>query len=294
MRVDQRDAAAGDDALFDRRAGRAQRVLDAVLLLLQLGLGGRADLDHRHAAGQLGQPLLQLLAVEVGGRRLDLGLDLLDAALDRRPDRRAPSMIVVSSLVETTRRARPRSCDASTLSSLRPSSSEMTWPPVRMAMSRSISLRRSPKPGALTASTLSVPRSLLTTSVASASPSTSSAMITSGLPVLERPSPAPAGCPAIAEIFLSVIRMNGLVELGLHPLGVGDEVGRDVAAVELHALGVLGLELEALGLLDGDDAVLADLLHHLGDQVADLRVGGGDGGDLGDLVLALDRGRHAP
>jgi ABC-2 type transport system permease protein len=43
-----------------------QRVLDAVLLLLELDLGGRADLDHRHAAGQLGQPLLQLLAVVVG------------------------------------------------------------------------------------------------------------------------------------------------------------------------------------------------------------------------------------
>ena len=60
-----------------------KRVLDAVLLLLQLGLGRGADLDHRHAAGQLGQPLLQLLAVEVGGRGLDLGADLLDAALDR-------------------------------------------------------------------------------------------------------------------------------------------------------------------------------------------------------------------
>ena len=36
---------------------------------------------------------------------------------------------------------------------------------------------------------------------------------------------------------------EGLVELGFHPLGVGDEVGGDVAAVELHALGVLGLEL---------------------------------------------------
>ena len=37
------------------------------------------------------------------------------------------------------------------LSSLSPTSSEMTWPPVRMAMSCSIALRRSPKPGALTA-----------------------------------------------------------------------------------------------------------------------------------------------
>ena len=88
--VDQRHAAAGDDALLDRRAGRGQRVLDAVLLLLQLGLGRRADLDHRHAAGQLGQPLLQLLAVEVAGRRLDLRADLLDAALDRLRRRRGP------------------------------------------------------------------------------------------------------------------------------------------------------------------------------------------------------------
>jgi hypothetical protein len=49
-------------------------------------------------------------------------------------------------------------------------------------MSCSIALRRSPNPGALTATDLNVPRILLTTSVARASPSTSSAMITSGLP----------------------------------------------------------------------------------------------------------------
>jgi hypothetical protein len=58
----------------------------------------------------------------------------------------------------------------------------MTWPPVRMAMSCSIALRRSPKPGALTATDLNVPRILFTTRVARASPSTSSAMITRGLP----------------------------------------------------------------------------------------------------------------
>ena len=41
-----------------------------------------ADPDHRNAAGQLGQPLLQLLPVVVGGRLLDLGPDLAAAALD--------------------------------------------------------------------------------------------------------------------------------------------------------------------------------------------------------------------
>ncbi len=49
-------------------------------------------------------------------------------------------------------------------------------------MSASIALRRSPKPGALTATDLKVPRILLTTRVARASPSTSSEMIASGLP----------------------------------------------------------------------------------------------------------------
>src|SRR5207245_1985939 len=82
-RPKQRHAAARHDAFLDGRAGRVQRVLDAGLLLLHRGLGGRADLDHRHAAGQLRQPLLQLLAVVVRGRLLDLGPDLLDPPLDR-------------------------------------------------------------------------------------------------------------------------------------------------------------------------------------------------------------------
>ena len=49
-------------------------------------------------------------------------------------------------------------------------------------MSCSIALRRSPKAGALTATALKVPRILLTTRVDSASPSTSSARMNSGLP----------------------------------------------------------------------------------------------------------------
>ena len=57
-------------------------VLDAVLLLLELHLGGGADLEHGDAAGQLGEALLELLAVVVGVGVLDLGLDLVDAALD--------------------------------------------------------------------------------------------------------------------------------------------------------------------------------------------------------------------
>ena len=76
------------------------------------------------------------------------------------------------------------------------------------------------------------------------------------------------------------------LELRHHLVGVGDEVGREVAAIELHALDDVELGLEALALLDRDDALVADLLHGLGDLGADLDVAvGGDGADLGDLVV---------
>jgi hypothetical protein len=77
---------------------------------------------------------------------------------------------------------------------------------------------------------------------------------------------------------------------------VVDEVRRQVAAVELHALDDVELVLQArLALFDGDDAFLADLLHGLGDDLADVVVGvGGDGADLGDrLVVGAGLGQLA-
>src|SRR5207247_861463 len=68
---------------LDRGAGRVERAIDAILALLDLDLGRTADLDHRNAAGELGQPLLQLLAVVVGRRVLDLLADRGDSRLDR-------------------------------------------------------------------------------------------------------------------------------------------------------------------------------------------------------------------
>jgi hypothetical protein len=120
--------------------------------------------------------------------------------------------------------------------------------PVRMAISCSMALRRSPKPGALMASTLSIPRSLFSTRVASASPSTSSAMMTrSRLPIWtsfssrgrypgqRRSSCRGSGCRALDH--------------GFHVLGIGDEVGRNVTAVELHTFDIFGLEFEAAWIL---------------------------------------------
>src|SRR6195256_4625537 len=74
----QRDAAAWHDAFLNRRTGRVERVLNPVLLLLHLDLGRTTDADDGDAAGELGQTLLQLLAIVVRGGLLDLRLDLAD------------------------------------------------------------------------------------------------------------------------------------------------------------------------------------------------------------------------
>ncbi len=94
--------------------------------------------------------------------------------------------------------------------------------------------------------------------------------------------------------LLVVDEDHRVLEHRLHALRIGHEVRRQVAAVELHPLDRLERGLQPLGLLDGDHAVLADLLHGVGNQVADLLVGvGGDGADLGDLLLAGGLHRHA-
>ena len=70
----------------------------------------------------------------------------------------APLTIVVFSFSIITFLARP-SVLTVTFSSLIPRSAETMVPAVRIAMSSSIALRRSPKPGAFTAATLRPPRS---------------------------------------------------------------------------------------------------------------------------------------
>ena len=55
-------------------------------------------------------------------------------------------------------------------------------------------------------------------------------------------------------------------EHAFHALGIGDEVGGEVAAVELHSFDHFERRLHRLRFFDGDDAVLADLLHRFGDD----------------------------
>lgn len=82
---------------------------------------------------------------------------------------------------------------------------------------------------------------------------------------------------------------EGLLELDTLVLGVGDEVRGDEASVESHTLGNLNLVVNGSTFLDGDDTLLADLLHGLGNDGTDVGITvGGDGGNLGNLLRSGD------
>ena len=82
---------------------------------------------------------------------------------------------------------------------------------------------------------------------------------------------------------------EGVLEFALKGFGIGGEVRRQVALVELHAFHPLDLGVERTAFFDGDDAVFADLFKSLGKLLADLGVVvGGDGANLLDLGRTLD------
>ena len=157
-------------------------------------------------------------------------------------------------------------------------------------MSSSMRLRRSPKPGALTATPVKVPRSLFTTKRGERLALHVLGDDQDRLARLDDLLEHRQDVPHRADLLVGDEDV-GILEGRLHAVLVGDHVGRDVALVELHALGELEVHAEGLALLDVDHAVLADLVDRVGDHVADLVVGGGDGRHAGDLVLAGDLGR---
>ncbi len=78
-----------------------------------------------------------------------------------------------------------------------------------------------------------------------------------------------------------------LVEDGLLTLWIGDEVGRQVALVELHALDKIKIHTEGIGLLDGYYAVLAYLVDGIGNNLADRGIGRRDSSNVRNLFLRV-------
>ena len=75
-----------------------------------------------------------------------------------------------------------------------------------------------------------------------------------------------------------------VVEFNRHFVRVSDEVRAEVAAVELHAFNNIEFKLEALGFFNGDNAFFADLFHRFSDFLANFTVAiGRDNADLSDF-----------
>src|SRR3954447_23724830 len=284
--LQQRRAATGDHPLLEARADRRESVLDPVLLLLELDLGRGPDLDDGDAARKLGKALLELLLVVVRGRLLDLGLDLGHPGLDR----------VGRALAVDNGRVVLRGDDAAGLAEVL-EGDRVELPPDLLADHGATGEDRDVAKHLLAA--IAEARGLdgqdrdgplelvhderregLTVDVLGDDHDR--------LALLDRLLEGREHVLDARDLLVGD-EDDGVLENGLHPIRVGHEVRRDVAPVELHALGVFLLEAQALAFLDGHDAVLADLVHDLGDDLADLRIGGRDGGDGRDLLARVDR-----
>ena len=79
-----------------------------------------------------------------------------------------------------------------------------------------------------------------------------------------------------------------LFEHGFLAVLVGHEVWRQVALVELHTLGELELNAERVRLFNRHNAVFADLVDRICDDLADSGVSSRDGCDVGDVALVVN------
>src|SRR5690554_6309560 len=66
--------ATSDNTLFDCSPGSGERILNSVLLLLELDFCRCSNIDHCNTTGEFRQALLQLLSVVITGSILDLHL----------------------------------------------------------------------------------------------------------------------------------------------------------------------------------------------------------------------------
>ena len=64
------------DALLDSSAGGAQRIVDPILLLVDLDLAGPTDLEHSDTATQLGEAPLEFALLILSGGAVDGDADL--------------------------------------------------------------------------------------------------------------------------------------------------------------------------------------------------------------------------
>ena len=261
-----------------------------MLALLEFDLRGCADLDDGDAAGQLGQTLLQLLAVVVAVGVVDLGPDLVHTALNLLRVARTlnDGRLVLGDDHLASATEEVEGCVLQLQADL--FADDLTTGEdgdvlqhglTAIAEARSLDSDRTEGAANLVHHERGEGFSLEILSDDRQRLAGLHDLFQNGDEVLHR------GNLRVHDEHIRVF------ELGLHAFCISDEVGRDVTLVEAHALGELELEAEGLALLHGDDAFFADLVHSFSDELTDLGVATGRNGSGGcDLLFGLDVLRH--
>ena len=257
-------------------------VFDASFCLFHFSLGRRADFNHSHATHELRQSLLQFLAIVVTRRLLNLAANFLHAALDVAllafafddggvvlvdGDLFCLSEILNLDVFQQDSKIfgdgfpSGEGCDVL----------QHGFAPVAEA-------------GSLYGCNLQCPAKFIDDQSSQRfalnifgnddeRPSAFSDLFEQGQQIFHRTD------------LLFVDEDVGVLECHFHTLGISHEVRRKITAVELHAFDNFELSLEGPRFFHGNDAVLANLLHGVRDDVANGRVVvGGNAADLSDHV----------
>ena len=283
--ADVSNTATGDDTFFDGCAGGAEGIVHAVLLLLHLGLGGSTDIEDCDTAAEFSQTLLQLLLVVAGGGVADFVLNLVDAVLDEL------ALAVTTDdggvvLADGHLVGRTQHFDGSLLEL-----QALLFADDNATGQDSDIFEHSLAAVAKARSFHGADLQLATQAVDNEGGEGFA------IHVLSDDEQRTAGLYGGFEDGEEVLEVGdllvvdedvGVLHLALHLLGVGDEVCAEVAAVELHSFDDADGGVAAFGLFDGDDAVLGDFLHSLGQQLSDFRiVVSAYGSYLLDLVVVV-------
>src|SRR5213593_1440624 len=263
-----------------------QRVFDASLLFLHLGLGRGADIDDGHSTGEFRQAFLQFFLVVVRGGFLDLTADLVDTALDFTGLAAACHQGRVfpihhdgfgaAEVFETDR----FELDAEVFGDALATSEDRNIFHHRFAAIA--------EAGGLDGADANCAAQFVYDQRREGF----------AFDIFGNDQQRLAGLGDLFEdgqqLFDAadlplVIEDVSIFELGFHRLRVGDEVGREIALVELHAFHNFQRGLDRLRFFNRNSAVLAYFVHGVSDDFANGRVPvGRDGGDLFDLFLVLD------
>ena len=273
QRVNQCGTATGDDALFQGCTGGGHSILDAVLAFLRLNLGCGTDLDDAHAAGELSQALLELLAVPFRIHALNFTAQLLHAVLD---------CLGVAATVHdggvglgdghAACRAQVPQGD------LRQVDAELTGHDGAAGQNCQIlhdCLAAVTETGSLQSDHVDGAAQLVHDQCGERL--TVNVFCNDGQRLLRLNDLLEHGHDFCDGGNLALVEQHeAVLQHCFAALSVGDEGGREVALVELHALGNLQFNFGGGAVFDGDDAVLADLLEGASQQLTDLLGLGGD------------------